>query len=237
MLLVFIVHSLYCNQLHQYWSYIQWSQDGTVGTDWSASRLPNSACMLQIIMDTVQCWTSFITQSHTVERRVHTQHQNEQKVLIQLSNTSWELLHPGRRKKYNVIHVCVHVGLHWYKIHVKYNNNICRINTVRILHIQHTLEQCHMNNKSWGRERTWFFIWLMCLIYPWSGEFSEKMHTQLCITHAWEGNPSSCLREQNGWKRSFGWPSSHTGLTLEEYTCTTDRKSLAPTNWIVENYN
>ena len=69
--------------------------------------------------------------------------------------------------KNTMSYMCVHVGLQWYKIHIKYNNNnICRINTVRILHIQHTLEQCHMNNKSWGRERTWISIWLllMCLI-------------------------------------------------------------------------
>ena len=80
---------------------------------------------------------SFIFQSHTVERRVHTHSiKNEQKVLIQLSNTSWEL-HPGRRK--NTMHTrCVHVCHQWYKIHIKY---ICRINTARIQDIQHTLEQ------------------------------------------------------------------------------------------------
>ena len=80
---------------------------------------------------------SFIFQSHTVERRVHTHSiKNEQNLLIQLSNTNWEL-HPGRRK--NTMHTrCVHVCHQWYKIHIKY---ICRINTARIQDIQHTLEQ------------------------------------------------------------------------------------------------
>ena len=115
-------------------------------------------------------WTRYsveqvLSQSHTVERRVHTQHQNEQKVLIQLSNTSWEL-HPGRRKKNTMSYMCVHVGLQWYKIHIKYKNNICRINTVQILHIQHTLEQCHMNNRVEGEKGLEFSIWLplTCLI-------------------------------------------------------------------------
>ena len=64
----------------------------------------------------------------------------------------YQLRASSRPKEKIQCHTCVHVGLQWYKIHVKYNNNICRINTLRILHIQHTLERCHMNNKSWGRK-------------------------------------------------------------------------------------
>lgn len=143
---------------------------------------------------------SFIFQSHTVERRVHTHSiKNEQKVLIQLSNTSWEL-HPGRRK--NTMHTrCVHVCQQWYKIHIKY---ICRINTAQILDIQHTLEQSHTKDKWWGRERTWFIMSATDLSYWWwSREFSEEIQTQLHITHVCTHSLNSESSENKREERSF----------------------------------